>query len=118
MIHKMKQFFQEVQSADQKTKTRWLIVLSGGTMFIILILWVAYFNIVTPRLDGDIAQAPAPAKERTDIGAAISDIKNRFVAGFVILKRQLGTRNTIDISNAERNFILEDVEKIPPTQLP
>ena len=114
----LKQFFTKLQHADEPTRKKWAIILSGATMAIMVGLWVLYINVMVPTVpratpETEIARKPEPRQANfLDIlGAGFS----RIIAQ---LKTTLASKHKIVIQNPAVNFVVEDLEEIPKTKLP
>ena len=44
MITSMAGFLEKLRSADEGTKTRWIIIITSIIMVIVVYIWLAYFN--------------------------------------------------------------------------
>ena len=51
MLKAIANFITKLQSSDETTKKRWLIILSSVAMVIVVGLWVVYFNMTFPRTE-------------------------------------------------------------------
>ena len=130
-------FIKKLRESDEGVKRKWLIILSGGGMLIVVFLWISYFQLTLPRVDaparnathsvaGGPATAPthqaqkeAPIENRDT--AQLSGIMKNLYSGFHVIKDkvasfQLFSANTITLlpSATDRNFALEGLEEIPP----
>ena len=52
-------FLEKLRSADNATKTRWIILFTSVAMAIVLYVWLAYFNTLFSSLDNSSATATA-----------------------------------------------------------
>ncbi|MEK7612005.1 MAG: hypothetical protein AAB407_01565 [Patescibacteria group bacterium] len=119
-------FIQNLQEQSESVRRRWLVILSGGTMLVVLLVWVGYLKAIIPS-----TEVPTVEAESEKMGFTES-----FKAGLVIVgegtrgvlkqggkiaesaKNQISEDRTIIIETPQKNFILETLEVIPPTQLP
>lgn len=62
----MKSFLEKLQSADENTKTRWIIVLTVAIMVVVIYVWASYFNTLIAGPLG--AQAVASDKTTNGFG--------------------------------------------------
>lgn len=119
MIRKINEFLEKIRNSEDNVKKRWLVVLSGGAMLIVLSLWVVYFNLTLPRTSSP--QQNQLTKSATDIKreSKLAEIKRNLLSGLSVVKEKVFNRkNSISLSNEERNFQVEDLEEIPETKLP
>ena len=118
---RISEFINKVRGSDESVKRRWLIVLSGSTMLLVVFLWVLYFNIALPEVSPPVAADQSPAHKQgstVEQNNKLGNLKRTLAAGFSVIKEKLGRKNSIIIDNTERNFILEGVEEIPKITLP
>ncbi len=47
----MNNFIKKLQESDEKTKRRWLFLLSGISMFAVIFLWTKYFNSIVEHIN-------------------------------------------------------------------
>jgi hypothetical protein len=118
MRNNLKHFITHIQNADEPVRRRWLLILSGSSMLIVIALWIGYINLIVTAPEGPplTAEATPPA---TDPG-----FPKIFGAGLKAVtdeaRKQIGGENEITIENPKGNFQLSP-EKLPPiprTKLP
>ena len=110
-------FITRIQNSDEATRKRWVVVLSGVTMAAVIALWAVYFNLNVARLPAGEAGLPgnAPVNAQASSGSDFNEVLKN---GFRAIMDKIGLKNSVTISNSERNFILEKLEKIPAQKLP
>lgn len=116
MLNKFKQFIYNIQNAEDNIKKRWLVILSGGTMLIVVALWVTYFNLTTVQVSSP--EVGAEAITKSDSPSRLDSLRQTLATGISVVKERLGKEKNITIDTTERNFILESVEPITKTILP
>ena len=117
MIGGIKNFIKNLRDENENTKKRWLIILSGVTMVLVISLWVGYFNLTLPR----VAPPSGIVKTEEEIQqteSQLTHIKNTLAAGFSALMEKVNTKKSLTIKAPERNFVLENLEETLPTKLP
>ena|SRR3989344_3422011 len=50
MLYKIQNFFLDLRQRDEETKKTWLIILTSGTMLVVILLWIAYLNFTVQNL--------------------------------------------------------------------
>ena len=121
MLHKIQNFFWELQRGDEDTKKRWLILLSGSSMLVVLILWSFYINMSIQSLNSQEAYP--------ENAGVLSILKNGVVvlsedSGLKLskltdyLKTLLSKKNSVTIQGANFNFIVNGLEEVAPKKLP
>jgi hypothetical protein len=122
MIPKIQNFFMEIQQSGEDTKKRWLFILSGSSMFIVLILWIFYINLTVKSLQKE----DVSLQNNTGV---FSIFKNGIIvlskeSGLNIskltdyLKDFLSKKNSVTIQGANFNFIVNGLEDVKPKKLP
>ncbi len=103
-------FIKRLQEADEATKKKWLIIMSGVTMVILIFFWLIYLK------SAFVAIGPAPKEENQD------SFWQTFIAGFSLIANQIKfwsqMGNEIMLQGTTFNFIPEEMEGVPPTPLP
>lgn len=117
MIEGVKNFIKNLRDENENTKKRWLIILSGVTMALVISLWVGYFNLTLPRVAPPSGIAATEEEIQQNEGQ-LTHIKKTLAAGFSVLMEKINTKKSLTIKAPERNFIPENSEEIPTTQLP
>lgn len=112
----MLNFINEIRNAEENIKKRWLIILSGVTMAVVISLWVGYFNLTLPRVTSPNGQGQA--MENPPAGGQLTHIKKTLAAGFSVLMEKVNTKKSLIIKAPERNFVLENLEETPSIKLP
>ena len=44
MLQKIQNFFLDLQESDEATKKRWLVIMSGISMIIVIAIWLIFLN--------------------------------------------------------------------------
>ncbi len=105
-------FIKNIQNSDDATKRKWLVIFSGGTMALVIALWLFSFSALAPAPEGAKAARAAPEKP---------GIWKTFAAGVSVIwsdiEARLLRKETISLAE-DRNFIADDMPEIPPTPLP
>lgn len=114
-MKKVINFIRELQNSDEATKKRWLIILSGVSMVVVVGIWLVYFNWSLEKISPAQQQA---AVETSGIKETLGDLKATLDNGITAIKDQLSRSKSYDISATERNFILEKAGQLPKNQLP
>ena len=118
MFERAKKFIIHIQNSDEPVRRRWLFVLSGGSMFIVIALWVGYINVIMQKPNEPAGTAEATS-ETIDPGFA-----KVFNAGIKAVtneaQKQLNAKNEITIERPKGNFQLppDKLPPIPKTKLP
>ncbi len=135
--HNGKRFIRDIQRSDAPRRKKWFIGGSVVSMCIVLLLWVVYLSIEVPT----ITPPENPTQKTEEIkntdtesifnifGRGITnitdDFKKRFnefkgaiEKNFTSMKGAVKEKNTTYIQGARLNFVLDDLEPIPPTHLP
>ena len=122
MLHKIQNFFIEIQQSNEDAKRRWLFILSGSSMLIVLILWIFYINLTVQSLQKE----DASLQNNTGV---FSIFKN----GVIVLSKESGLnvskladylkillskKNSVTIQGANFNFIVNGLDDIKPKKLP
>jgi hypothetical protein len=124
MWKSIRHFIVKIQNSDESVRTRWLFVLSGTSMAIVVALWIGYINlIVTPPTAPAAAAAEDENPGFADImraGATVikGALAEKSSAYTRYIRMKIGQKNTVTIEGSERNFILDELEPVPPASLP
>lgn len=113
MINRIINFFRELQNSDESTKKRWLVILSGTSMVVVVGLWLIYFSFSLERISP--AQQRATA-ETSGIKETLEELKATLNNGIAGIKEQLNRTKSYDFTAVERNFILEKAGEVPKSQ--
>lgn len=116
-------FIKRIQNSEERTKRFWIGVFSAVTMTGVLMLWAAYGALTAaPR---EVAVVPAAEPEIAVVVESKSEAKSRLALlgeavsqGFSGLKELLSRDYSFKISDADRNFIYDELSPVPPTNLP
>ncbi|MBI2024484.1 MAG: hypothetical protein HYT03_00090 [Candidatus Harrisonbacteria bacterium] len=122
-------FISKIQNSDDNTKKLWVAVFSVITMVVVIALWSAYLNWSIVRVDdagmgSEFAAGLETQKQKETLrgpgffATFFTGAKNIFEEVKNEVANKIATTNTIVIENQERNFTLENLEKISPTKLP
>jgi len=122
MIEGLKNFIKNLRDENENTKKRWLIILSGITMALVIALWVGYFNLTLPKVASPSGMAATEEGVRQPVRSGnesqLTHIKKTLAAGFSVLMEKVNTKKSLIIKAPERNFVLENLEETLPTKLP
>ncbi len=123
MFTAIKKFFQQIRESEDRIRMRWMFLLSGVSMALVLGLWVGYLNLIVTPVSSLQAAAPTPEPSLRQIFAAgLSTIFGQMSesgAGMAeAAKKLLGGNKTITVTPEERNFVLETLPPVPQTPLP
>ena len=125
MFKNLLKFIEKIRNSHEEIRRRWLVILSGSSMVIVIALWVLYINVTIQNTPSPVTET---VKETQNPGLA-----EVFLTGFKIvtaqikdsatqiinsLRKQVLTPNSITIDSLERNFVIENLEPIPKTPLP
>ncbi|MEK7590332.1 MAG: hypothetical protein AAB454_01325 [Patescibacteria group bacterium] len=116
MIGGIKNFIKNLRDENENTKKRWLIILSGITMALVISLWVGYFNLTLPRVAPPSGMAATEEIQQNE--NQLTHIKKTLAAGFSVLMEKINTKKSLTIKAPERNFVLENLEETLSIQLP
>jgi len=96
----MKNFLERLRSADERTKTRWLIALSAISMVIVVFVWFRYFNNLIAE-----SVSMRPVEEESRSFSFWQTIKN----GAAFLRQDLSEkiRNFGAMLSAPRSYIVQ-----------
>jgi len=92
----MVKFIERLQNSDEKTKTKWLIILSAASMAVVVAVWLIYFNNLTTL----------PTDERpAESGVEFTDV---FLRGISVLKDIFVSRaeKFIDLFKTSRSYMI------------
>ncbi|OGY65750.1 MAG: hypothetical protein A3A16_04030 [Candidatus Harrisonbacteria bacterium RIFCSPLOWO2_01_FULL_44_18] len=120
MIGKIKNFIVKLQNLDETAKKRWLIIFSAVAMLAVISLWALYVNLSI----ADVNSSPLAKNEKSvknpepDLGQILGagltkiggEIKDKIV--------KLSSKNILTIQSVDRNFTVDDLEKIETVNLP
>lgn len=124
MLESLKKLIAGLREAPEPVRRRYLMVLSGISMILVIAFWAGYLNlIVAPVEDGP---SPASVKEEQDfwkvLGAGFTavaaEVRTTLGSSLRFLREQAGAENQITVKRPERNFILEGLEKVPKAIFP
>ncbi len=117
MLESVKNFFERIRNEEEHVRRRWLFILSGTSMAVVVALWIFYINIIVGRPAGEeetaaVASAKNPGFPQI-FGAGIRVVTNE-------ARRQLGASHEITFEKSEENFQLppEKLPPVTPTPLP
>src|SRR3989338_3561043 len=116
MLQKIQNFFLKLQQEDEATRKRWLVILTSGTMVIVVSLWLVYFNFTIKALTSDPPKEEAGFFQTSANGLQIiskeTALKISQLSAY--LKTLASQTNSITIQPANINLILEDLETVKP----
>ena len=122
MIPKIQNFFMELRQSGEDTKKRWLFILSGSSMLIVLVLWVFYINLTVQSLQKENANPQNNAgvfsifKNGVIVLSKESGLKLSKLADY--FEAFLSKKNSVTIQGANFNFIANGLDDIKPKKLP
>ena len=120
MIEKIQNFFLNLQQEDEATRKRWLIILTSGTMAVVVSLWLVYLNFSVKALTSDPPKDEAGFFKTSANGLQIisqeAALKISQLSAY--LKILASQTNSITIQPANINLILEDLEAVKPKKFP
>ncbi len=122
---KISEFFRKIRSSSESVRRRWLIVFTSGSIVAVIGLWLIYMNaLVEPVIQRETV-VMASAEEAGVADTFAAGIKTIARGGAALvggalesLREVINASRTVTVDRAERNFIIEDLEPIPETQLP
>ena len=119
MLHKIQNFFLNLQQETEEIKKLWLFVLAAGSMLVVLTVWVFYINLTVKSLgaaedkQGGFFQTLGVGMQiiSKESGLRLSKLMGR-------LKSAIGKKNSLTIQGANFNFIANDLDPVKPKKLP
>lgn len=131
LVIEVKNRLRKVQRADDKTKKRYLIFISGLAMFFILGLWFFYLSFSLPGLNPNNEKENSPSGDSflktlgrgfTNIGAGfkeeIKSFGNSLKEGFVFFSSQIEKTRDFSLEGEPQDFIFKGAGVVPSTTLP
>jgi hypothetical protein len=124
-IERARRRLREIQRSSEKTKKRYLAVLSTLAMIIIVGLWFFYLNLTLPQphADQEIVQVERARAEKNDdsffktISRGAENIFNDLKNQITELKNKLGQAKEFTLEPGGAEFSPEE-EPLEPTPLP
>ena len=120
MIGKIKNFIVKLQNLDETAKKRWLIIFSAVAMLAVISLWALYVNLSI----ADVNSSPL-AKNEKSVKNPEPDLGQIWGAGLTKIGGEikdkivkLSSKNILTIQSVDRNFTVDDLEKIETVNLP
>jgi len=120
MFSRLSKFIIKIRESEEDVKKRWLVILSGSVMLLVVFLWMLYFNLTVLQVP-TIAENADPAPEKASPvkeSGKLANLGKTLMSGFNAIKEKITYKNSITITNIERNFLLDNNEEIPKTKLP
>lgn len=123
-MESIKKFFSKLQDSDEATRRRWLVLLSGASMIIVITLWISYVNLIVEPVGREekIAESriePGFAEVmRAGLTVVAKEIKEAAINTLAYVRVTVGSTNQIKVNLLERNFIDEELPEIKPVALP
>jgi hypothetical protein len=122
MLQRTRQFFETIRNADYATRRRWLFILSGASMVIVIAGWVGYLNIIV----GTVADETPNTEHKAGIAstfnlglqATAQEIKKGGASAFRFFESKIGDENKIVIAPETQNYILENLPPVEKVRLP
>lgn len=119
MLAEIKKIIAKIRNSDETTKKFLLIIMSSAAMIFVIGIWVANLNYKFSALTDE---SPKETPAAGSLQSQTKNFKEIFAAGIKnitgAVKNKLAATKDFSINGAERNFILDNLEKIPNTQLP
>lgn len=120
MFNKIQNFFLDLQQEDEATRKRWLVILTSGTMAVVVSLWLIYLNFTITALTSEPPKEEAGFFKTSANGLQIiskeTALKISQLSAY--LKSLASQTNSITIQPANINLILEDLGEVKPKKLP
>lgn len=120
MIEKIQNFFLELQQSDETTKKRWLVILTSGSMVIVISLWAVYLNFTIANLNEDRNPKQNDFLSVFNNGLQIITDKTGAQLSQVIANLQTlaNKTNSVTIQPSDTDFQPKNLEDIKPQKLP
>lgn len=125
MFKNLLKFIEKIRNSPEGIRRRWLVILSGSSMIVVIASWVLYINAVVQDTPSPVTESVEKTQKPglaevflTGLKIVTVQIKDSVTQVADYLKKQALTPNSITIDSLERNFVLEDLEPIPRTPLP
>lgn len=136
---KLKGEIKKIQRSDAREKKKWFWGGSAVSVFIILLLWSVYLSVNLPTTEPpETTQAEKADAENSlnnedsflkifgrglsniseDANNGIGQLWDSFKKTFESFKNGIEEKNTMNLKGSMVNFVNENIEPIPPTQLP
>ena len=110
-----------LRNAEEPVRRRWMFILSGATMAIVVGFWVLSLNLTLIRPDATPATAEKPGVG-TIFSAGLATVSHRITIGarqtLDFLAQRLGQKRDITVRKAEQDFTLDRLAPVPRTPLP
>ncbi len=120
LAFRSRDFIVRIRNSDERTRKRWLIIFTIPAFALVILLWLLYMGaVIGSKEDG--RSAPEEVGFFETLGVGFRVVGERIGRGAERVREFLRERlsgPTISIDAAERNFIAEIVEVVPPTPLP
>lgn len=100
MLSRAKQFIRSLQRSNDERKKRWLVGSSAAAMFLVVVVWLAYLNVIVPVLS---------PKESIGIAAVVAPNKDTDASFLSTLERGLSV-----VGDSIRSGWDETAQKITP----
>ncbi len=120
MFGSIKAFIAKLQKSPEPVRFRWMIGLSGGTVAIVVALWVGYLNvIVKPTVEPVATREPGFA---ATFGKGLEIVFGEAKEGGERLsgsvKEILGSGNELSFERQTEDFIMDGLPPVPRTRIP
>lgn len=119
-------FIKRLQNAEENVRRRWLYVLTGSAIVIVISLWVVYINFTTGEASGVAAAENEKKLENfwalESFAAGTKVIYTQLTAvsskTFAYIKGTLFQPKLINVQKGAAIFVPTPIETIPKTSLP
>ena len=105
-------FTKYLQDADENTRKRWLAGFGVGSAILVILIWGFYFKSSLVDLGAEVESDKA--ENSSFLGDFFTGLKT--IAEQTKLWWQMG--NEMMVQGVKFNFVMENMEKIPPVELP
>lgn len=123
-MESIKKFFSKLQSSDEATRRRWLVILSGTSMAIVLALWISYINLIVEPVGREEKTAARKIEPgfaevmKAGLTVVAKGLKGVASGALANIRTTVSSTNQIKVNLLERNFIDEELPEIKPVVLP
>jgi hypothetical protein len=96
-------FFNRIRSSDNATKYRWVLIFTGASVLVVVIIWIIYlsFVLVPPEQEAKKSEAPGVIQSAAaNIKDAFSTFGQKFSTVWQGLKQNLEKENKVIIENS------------------
>lgn len=102
----MKNFLEKLQSADEATKKRWMVLTVAVIMALVIYVWLAYFNNLIAGFSSGQAQSVASsAAEPASSGSFLETAKNGLASLYQIFSDKIHSLG--QVLQSPREYIIK-----------